>query len=316
MTKLDIHQRILVTGGSGLAGSALVAYLRALGCREIYAPSSHECDLTDYRATLDCFKAFKPDRVFHLAGFVRGIMGNMQNKATSFLHNILMNTHVVEATWQSKAKKIVAMGTVAAYPDPAPAYPITEEMIWQGAPHGSENSYGHAKRAMLAQLEAYRESYGLDYAFAISTNLYGPNDNFDTEHGHVIPSLVRKFYEAKQTSATVTVWGNGEAKRDFLYSADMAAALVALMEELSGAVNIGSGMTVTIRDAVELLGYHTGMSSHVMWDTAKPNGQHFRECDLSRLFNTGFRPHYDLTRGLRETYDWYAANEPRARKAS
>ncbi|OYW20449.1 MAG: hypothetical protein B7Z52_02285 [Burkholderiales bacterium 12-64-5] len=165
-----------------------------------------------------------------MAGFVRGIMGNMESKAESFLKNLLINTHVIDAAQTVGVKKIVAMGTVAAYPDPAPAYPITEDMIWSGAPHTSENSYGQAKRAMLAMLQAYQESYGLPFVFAISTNLYGPYDNFDVKHGHVIPSLIRKFYEAKCDGGTVTVWGDGSAQRDFMYIDDTAAALVACME--------------------------------------------------------------------------------------
>ena len=187
-------------------------------------------------------------------------------------------------------------------------------MIWSGRPHASEDSYAHSKRAMLAQLVAYNEQYGLPYAYVISGNLYGPNDKFDPEFGHVTPSLVRKFHEAKLAGSTVSVWGTGTAQRDFTYSTDVARALIAILENVEGSVNLGSGNVHAIREIIDTLARITGLEDKVVWDRTKPDGQDHRAYDLSRLFATGFRPQVGLAEGLRATYDWYASQAATARK--
>jgi len=179
-------------------------------------PARDDCDLLNFQETCAYIKRIRPEFVFHLAGEVYGIMGNMKNKAVSFLHNILINTHVVEASHQSGVRKIVSMGTGAVYPYPSPGLPLKETMIFLGSPHGAEDSYAQAKRAMLAQHLAYKESYNMDYAFVVSANIYGPHDRFNKESGHVTPSLSRKFYEASQNDEAIVVWGDGSAKRDFI----------------------------------------------------------------------------------------------------
>jgi GDP-L-fucose synthase len=234
-------------------------------------------------------------------------MGNMRHKGSSFLDNTLINTHTIEAARLAGVRKIVAMGSGCVYPYPSPGLPLTEDMVWLGPPHASEDSYAHAKRGMLAQLVAYKEQYDLPYAFVISGNLYGPNDKFDPEFGHVTPSLVRKFHEAAQAGTDVVVWGNGTARRDFMYSDDAAAALLAIMEGVEGAVNMGSGNVHSIREIVETLAALAGMSERVVWDRTMPDGQDYRAYDLSRLLATGFRPQVTLADGLRRTYEWYSA---------
>lgn len=197
---------ILITGGSGLVGIHLREHLHSLSFTRILAPTSSECDLTDRRVVLDYFQDKKPDYVFHLAGFVRGIVGMMLNQGEAYLQNNLINTHVIDACRQVGVKKVVAMGSAAIYPELEPGRLLTEADVWNGPPHPSEYGYSHAKRGMLAQLHAYENSYGMRYAFAFSSNLFGPHDRFNTETGHVVPSLVKKFHDARQTKTQVTVW--------------------------------------------------------------------------------------------------------------
>jgi len=305
---------ILITGGSGLAGVNLREYLQSQGFAKILVPTSSECDLTNRQVVLDYFQRNKPDCVFHMAGFVRGIMGNMRNQGESFFKNTLINTHVVDACHVAGVKKVVAMGTMAMYPEPDPGVPLTEDDVWKGPPHPSEYGYAQAKRGMLAQLQTYESSYDMPYAFAFSANLYGPHDRFNTETGHVIPSLVKKFHDAKQAKTSVTVWGDGSAQRDFIYIKDVSRALHTIMDKVSGPVNLASGRTERIRDIVEILAAHTGMKEHIVWDTSKPSGYILRSYDVSRLRAAGFTCQYTLEQALHETYDWYAGHSAAARQ--
>lgn len=308
------NDKILITGGTGLVGNALKKVLTDAGYNNVLAMSRQDCDLTDYTQTVDFFKSQKPDYVFHLAAQVYGIMGNMENKGKSYLFNSLINMGVVEGARQAGVQKIVAMGSGCVYPYPAPGLPLTEDMVWKGEPHDSEDSYAHAKRGMLAQLNAYKEEYGMESAFVICGNLYGPYDKFDPRWGHVVPSLVAKFYEAAQTGQPVTVWGNGSARRDFTYSDDAARALLAIMQNISGPVNLGSGNVYAIREIIETLAKISGLEDRVEWDASKPNGQDYRAYDLSKLQSTGFKAQVDLQSGLQTTYDWYAAHCQSARR--
>lgn len=311
---MDSNSKILITGGNGLVGRALIKELENQGFHQIIAPRSQECDFTHMTDTLTLFEKTQPDYVFHLAAAVYGIMGNMQNKGISFLHNTLINTHIIEACRKYAVKKVVAMGTGCVYPYPSPAALLSENIIWQGEPHPSENSYAHAKRAMLAQLNAYQESDNLDFAFVISGNLYGPHDKFDIEHGHVTPSLIRKFYEASKIKGKVNIWGNGSARRDFLYSEDVARALILIMQQYRGPINMGSGQVNSIKDIVDILADYTQLKNNIVWDESKPNGQEYRAYELSKLFALGFKPQINLSEGIQRTYDWYATNENSARR--
>lgn len=314
MAHMKPDDTIVITGGGGLVGNALTSFLRDKGYTNVVSLRSVDGDLTEWGTARDVFARLAPAYVFHLAARVYGIRGNMENKGVSFRDNVLINTNVVEACRLCGVRKIVAMGSGCVYPYPSPGLPLKEEMVWQGKPHESEDSYAHAKRAMLAQLIAYREQYGLPFAFVISANLYGPHDKFDVEHGHVTPSLVRKFFEAKQSGGRVSVWGNGSARRDFIYASDVAAALVAIMEGVEGPVNMGSGHVHSIRDIVDALADITGLADRVDWDASKPNGQDYREYDLTTLRGTGFRPIVPLEQGLAQTYSWYEASSEVARR--
>ncbi|MGA2695155.1 MAG: NAD-dependent epimerase/dehydratase family protein [Terriglobales bacterium] len=308
------NDTILITGGSGLVGINLKEYLQSQGFTRILAPSSGECDLTDRQRVLEYFARAKPDYVFHLAGFVRGLMYNASNQGEAYLKNTLINTHVIDACHVSGVKKVVAMGSIAMYPELTSVAPLTEDDVWKGPPHHSQYGYAQAKRGMLAQLQTYQSSHGMQYAFAFCTTLYGPYDRFNTITGHVIPSLIRKFHEAVQTKTSVTVWGDGSAQRDFLYVKDCARALLAIMNNATGPLNLASGTTRKIRDVVDILAAYTGMKEQIVWDASKPSGYIYRAYDVRRLNATGFVCGATLEQALPETYDWYASHIDTARQ--
>jgi GDP-L-fucose synthase len=307
-----LMERILITGVSGVAGRALTNEFTAAGY-EVIGVNSARADLTRRNEAEELLEAVRPTYVVHLAGRVHGIMGNLHSQGQAFYDNIMINTNVVEASRKVGVKKIVAMGSTAIYSDIVPL-PMREDDLWLGAPHYSEGGYAHAKRAMIAQLEAYREQYGMDYAFAVSTNLYGPGDKFDEAHGHVLPSLVSKVHRAKTLGRPLDVWGTGNATRDFLYSLDAASAMRTILEGYSGVINLATGTSVTIREAVEILVRVVGYDGPITWDSSKPDGQHERAYDVSRLKALGWAPKFTLEQGLAGTLEWYADHFSTARR--
>lgn len=311
---MEKNSRILITGGNGLVGYALKKVLNEQGYENVYTPSSKEYDLTNMEQTLKMFAKVKPDYVFHNAARVYGIMGNMKNKGLSYLDNVTINTNVVEVSRLFEVKKIVAMGSGCVYPYPSPALPLKEDMMWMGYPHHSEDSYAISKRAMFAQLNAYKESYDTKFAFVISGNLYGPHDKFDEEFGHVTPALISKFYRAYKNGDDIIVWGDGSAQRDFLFSYDVAQALINIMLHIEGAVNMGSGNVIKIKDIVDALADITGLHAKIKWDATKPNGQDYRAYDLTKLQSTGFQAKHNLAKGLKITWDWFCENQNEIRK--
>lgn len=314
MEKLANGAKVLITGGRGLVGNALKSKLATMNV-EVFAPTSAECNLIDTAATQKLFQEIKPDYVFHIAARVFGIMGNMTNKGVSIYENVMINTNVIEAARLANVKKVVAMGSGCVYPYPPPSEHLREDMIFMGEPHHSEDSYAHSKRLLLATQKAYKEQYGMDYAFVVSGNLYGPHDSFDIENGHVTPSLISKFYEAAKNKTKILAWGTGVAKRDFTFSTDVAEALVAIMEKGEGAINMGSGRVNAIRDIIEALAEISGIGmENVEFDTSKPDGQEYRYYDVSKLKALGFEPKVELYDGLKATYEWFANNYNIARK--
>jgi GDP-L-fucose synthase len=302
------QSQILITGGAGLVGSALTALLNNLGFSRVVSLGKGDCDLLDLSKTRQVFKSVAPDVVFHLAARVYGIMGNMKNQAQSIFENTIINTNVVDASAQCGVKKIIAMGTGAVYPADPRALPLAEDMIFDGRPHASEGAYAQSKRLLLATLEAYHETYGMNYAFVISCNLFGPKDKFDPINGHVVPALIYKFYEAKQNNGFVSVWGDGSAKRDFMFVEDAARVLHHIAEQHSGPINIGSGTVFSIREIVDSLGRITGLGDRVRWDASMPNGQSYRGYDLQKIQSSGFKCRDDINSGLEKTWKWYCEN--------
>jgi len=304
---LNKSDKIVVTGAAGLVGSALVDHLRSEGYENVVPLTRADCDLLDTPATFAFLERSRPDHVFHAAARVYGLGGSMKHQGASFYANCVINENVIEGSRRAGARKVTAMGTGAVYPFPAPGLPLKEDMIFLGRPHPAQAGYANAKRAMLAMLEAYQESYGLKWAYIVSGNLFGPRDRFDIELGNVVPSLIKKFYDAKKSGGTVQVWGDGSAERDFIYVKDAARAALAVMSGVDGAVNMGSGGVYSIRAVVDALSELTGMSGRIEWDRSKPNGQAYRAYDLTKLHAAGFAPKYSLRAGLEETWNWYCA---------
>ncbi|GEL48371.1 GDP-L-fucose synthase [Cellulomonas hominis] len=307
-----MSDRVLVTGASGVVGRAVVAELIRTGY-DVVGTASSDGDLRRVEDATQLVESNRPDVVVHLAGRVHGLMGNIAAQGRAYLDNVQINTNVIEAARAAGVRKVVAMGSTAVYSDVVPL-PMREADLWRGAPHGSEFGYAHAKRAMVAQLEAYAQEYGMSYAFVVSTNLYGPGDKFDEAHGHVLPSLVSKFHRAVRDDTPVEVWGTGTPTRDFLFADDAAHALRLILESGTGVINMATGTSVTIKEAVETLGEVSGFRGEVRWDSTKPDGQHARAYDTTRLRELGWAPRHSLGEGLAKTYAWYAANAATARR--
>lgn len=305
------RERVLITGSAGVVGSALVREMSAAGY-DVAAVSFRDGDLRVPGVAERIVSENQPEVILHIAARVHGLMGNIGSQGSAFLDNVQMNTNMIEAARKAGVRKFVGMGSTAVYSDSV-ALPMSESSIWDGPPHSSEAGYAHAKRAMIAQLEAYHQEFGLDYAVALSTNLYGPCDRFDEAKGHVLPSLISKFHRAKVEGTDVVVWGTGTPTRDFVYSADAARALRIITEEFTGVINLATGRSVTIRDAVETLCRVAEFTGEVQWDRSKPDGQHTRAYDVSKLYALGWEPSVDLAEGLTLAYQWYAEHVDRAR---
>ncbi len=309
---IESNSRVLITGGTGLVGRALTSALDREGFGNITSIGSRDCDLRNGAAFSQLLSEVSPDYVFHLAARVHGIGGNARYKSDILFDNVMINTNVVEHSRRAGVKKIVAMGSGCVYPELKGQVELFEDQVWTGPPHPSEDSYAHSKRLMLAQLDAAREQYGLSSAFVISGNLYGPHDSFNIDEGHVIPSLVSKFHTAKRNNMPVKVWGSGVAIRDFTYAEDVAYALIAILLNLEGPVNLGSGMRHPISDIVDTLHDLTGVP--IEWDDDKPDGQLIRYYNLDRLTSTGFSASTQLSDGIKISYNWFEKNWENARR--
>ena len=305
-------ERILITGAGGVLGTALAR--RLSNCENLFALRRADCDLLDRDATVALWRDIRPTIVYHLAGWVAGVQGNLNNGGRAFYENAQINLNVIEASRLAGVPKIVAAGTTAVYSDEV-GLPMRESDIWVGSPHGSERAYGHAKRAMLAQLEAYADQYGIDFCYMVCTNLYGPNDRFDEQFGHVVPSLISRFEQAvREGRKEIVIWGDGSPTRDFVFSADAAEAFALAAASGHGTYNMATGHSVTIRDLVEALIDVFCFEGRVLWDASKPSGQRRRSYDVGRLRGLGWSPMTSLRDGLSATADWYREHREGARR--
>ena len=299
--------RIVITGGSGLVGSALTKFLEKEGFKNIVSLSSKDCNLMDKHKVHKLFDELKPSHVFHIAAVTMGLGGNSKYQADVLYENVMINTNVIEVSKDIGVRKFLGMGSGCVYPDIGDQE-LFEDQIWLGPPHQSQASYAHSKRLMLAHLEAARTQYGMDYVFAVSGNIYGPNDTFDLDKSNVVPALIYKFLLAKRNKSTVNVWGSGNAIRDFSFSADIAKALFYSMNHLSGAINIGSGHRHSIKDIISILEGIYENALKVEYDSSKPDGQMVRYYNIDKITDIGFQPEYDLETGIRETHQWLIEN--------
>jgi GDP-L-fucose synthase len=312
MTQLDFStQKILVTGGAGFLGKQVIAQLLGAGAKleNISVPRSKTCDL---RTLEHCQTAVEgKDLVIHLAAHVGGIGLNREKPAELFYDNLMMGTQLIHAAYQAAVKKFVCVGTICAYPKFTPV-PFKEDDIWNGYPEETNAPYGVAKKALLVQLQAYRQQYGFDGIYLLPVNLYGPEDNFNPASSHVIPALIRKVYEAKQKGVKqLPVWGDGSPTREFLFSEDAARGIVMGAQSYDDAdpVNLGTNYEISIRDLVELICRLMAFEGELIWETDQPNGQPRRCLDTSRAKSAfGFTAQVSLEEGLRRTIDWYIQN--------
>jgi GDP-L-fucose synthase len=300
--------RVMVTGGGGFLGSAVVRRLEAAGATEIFVPRSRDYDLRTKKEIDRALADGTPDLVIHLAAVVGGIGANRENPGRFFYENAIMGIQLMEQARLAGVAKLVTVGTVCSYPKHTPV-PFREEDLWNGYPEETNAPYGLAKKMLLVQGQAYRAQYGFNVIHLVPVNLYGPGDNFDPASSHVIPALIKKCEDAIESGADhIDVWGTGSASREFLYVDDAAEAIVLAAERYDGAepVNLGVGREITIRELVELIAEVTGFTGEIRWDASKPDGQPRRALDTSRARERfGFVARMPWEEGLRATIDWY-----------
>ena len=302
-------KRILITGGSGLVGHHLRKELIARGLIDLVCPRSADFDLRKPGDVEALFRDVKPQVVFSLAARVGGILDNKSYPADFYFDNILIGAYTYDACARWHVEKLINVGAGCGYPL-CLAEPLREEEFWDGFPQVESAPYSLAKKMLVIQGIAYRQQYGLRSVVLIPSNLYGEHDNFNLDQAHVIPALVRKFYEAAANSyPQVEVWGDGSAKRDFIHTADFANALVEAAENYDDPlpINIAYGAQYSIRDVVGLLKEIAGYAGRVFWDLNRPSGQNSREMSLdnARRHLPRFRPNINLKCGLNRTYRWF-----------
>lgn len=309
MATLDLsNKRILVTGGAGFLGRQVVEQLTLAGAdqEKITIPRSRDYDLRSLEA---CQRAVEhQDVVIHLAAHVGGIGLNLVKPAELFYDNLMMGAQLIHAAYQAGVQKFTCVGTICAYPKFTPV-PFKEDDLWNGYPEETNAPYGVAKKALLVQLQSYRQQYGFNGIYLLPVNLYGPEDNFDPKSSHVIPALIRKVHEAQiRGDKHLPVWGDGSPTREFLYSTDAALGIVMGTQDYDGTepVNLGTGYEISIKELVELICELMGYEGEIVWETDKPNGQPRRCLDTERACREfGFTAKVDFKQGLKNTIEWY-----------
>ncbi len=307
---MDKGSSIYIAGHRGLVGSAIARRLHALGFANILTRTHKELDLLEQAAVRRFFEIEKPEYVFLAAAKVGGIHANDSYPAEFIRDNLLIQTNVIDAAWKSGVKKLCFLGSSCIYPKLAPQ-PMKEEHLLTGPLEPTNEWYAIAKIAGIKMCQAYRRQYGFSAISLMPTNLYGPGDNFDLANSHVLPALLRKFHEAKESGAPeVVVWGTGKPRREFLHVDDMADACVHLMQVYDGEeiVNVGVGQDVTIAELAEHVRRAVGFEGRVVFDTSMPDGTPRKLLDVTKLTATGWQAKIPLDEGIRQTYSWYLEN--------
>jgi len=300
--------RIYVAGHNGLVGSAIVRHLKAKGFTNIITADRRQCDLTNLNAVKTLFMLEQPEYVFLAAAKVGGIGGNADYPADFIYQNLMIQSNVIHSSYISGVKKLLFLGSSCIYPKYAKV-PISEDQLLSGYLEPSNDSYAIAKIAGIKMCQAYRKQFGFNAVAVMPTNLYGPNDNFDHNYGHVLPSLISKFHGSKEKSEhwVVKLWGDGSPRREFLHVDDLASALYVIMDiyDDEKIINVGTGEDITIKELAEMIVEVTGYENEYEWDTSKPNGTLRKVLDVDKIKSLGWEPEIGLKEGLESTYEWY-----------
>ena len=318
--------RIYVAGHRGMVGGAILRQLQARGSDELITRTSAEVDLTDQEAVRDFMQAEKPDAVILAAARVGGIVANNSYPAQFIYENLMIECNVIHQAHAAGVQKLLQLGSSCIYPKLAPQ-PMAEDALLTGTLEPTNEPYAIAKIAGIKLCESYNRQYGRDYRSVMPTNLYGPGDNFHPENSHVLPALIRRFHEAAQQGLDeVVIWGTGTPMREFLYVDDMAEASLFVMDldeepyqrepqPMLSHINVGSGTDVTIRELAETVARVTGFEGRLSFDTSKPDGTPRKLMDVSRLARLGWTATTGLEQGIRQTYDWFLAQDPETLRA-
>ncbi len=304
---MNKEAKIYIAGHRGMVGSAIQRRLTALGYEKIITMSSAELDLRIQERVNEFFEAELPDYVFLAAAKVGGILANNTYRADFIYENIMIQSNVIHSAYVTGVKKLMFLGSSCIYPKMAPQ-PLKEEYLLTGLLEPTNEPYAIAKIAGIKMCDAYRSQYGCDFISVMPTNLYGPNDNYDLQNAHVLPSLVRKFHEAKLNNASeVNIWGSGTPKREFLHADDLADACIYLMNNYSdaGLINIGTGEDISISDLGGLIQKVVGYEGSIVYDSTKPDGTPRKLMDVSRLTGLGWTFSISLEKGLELVYKDY-----------
>jgi GDP-L-fucose synthase len=300
---------ILVAGGSGLVGSAIVRELKRLN-QDVIGISSKDVDLLDRKKTFEFIKNLKPAAIIDSAAKVGGIGGNNSYPVEFLSQNLQIQSNLMDAAHVAKVSKFVFLGSSCIYPRDC-AQPIKEEYLLTGELEQTNSAYAVAKIAGIELIKSYRKEYGYKWISVMPTNMYGPYDNFDLENGHVLPVLIRKFVEAKRSgSAEVTLWGSGSPLREFLHVDDFAKAVVICMDKYDDSlqINVGSGYEISVKDLASKISQAVGFSGGIKWDSSKPDGTLRKVLDSSKISKLGWKPQISLDLGIQNTIDWFLKN--------
>ncbi|UXH43191.1 GDP-L-fucose synthase [Rossellomorea vietnamensis] len=303
--------KIYVAGHRGLVGSAILRKLQSEGFTNLLYRTSKELDLRDKGQVSQFFQEEKPEFVFLAAAKVGGIVANNEYPADFIRDNLLIQTNVIDASYRNNIEKLLFLGSTCIYPKMAPQ-PLKEDYLLTGELEPTNEPYAIAKIAGIKMCESYNRQYGTKYISAMPTNLYGENDNFDLQSSHVLPALLRKFHEAKETNAPyVEMWGTGTPKREFLYSDDLADACLFLMENYEGneIVNIGVGEDIAIKELGEKIKAVVGFEGDIHFDTTKPDGTPRKLVDVTKINSLGWKASITLEEGLQKAYQWFLKNK-------
>ncbi len=310
---MDLTARIFVAGHHGMVGSAIVRQLQTAGATQVLTAERAELDLTSQAQVERYFDAERPQLVFLAAAKVGGIHANSVYPAEFIRDNLAIQTNVIHAAWKSGVRKLCFLGSSCIYPRLAPQ-PMREEALLTGPLEPTNEWYAIAKIAGIKMCQAYRQQYDFDAISLMPTNLYGPGDNFDAQNSHVLPALIRRFHEAKlRADPTVTIWGSGTPRREFLHVDDLAEAAIFLTRTYSSEaiVNVGVGKDETILQLAQQIANVVGFQGEILTDPTKPDGTPRKLLDVSRIHGFGWSARIELADGLRSTYDWYLHNAAR-----